>query len=122
MTSNVQEPAVARKRGLAELYVPKAGAHDEMLGPDGSLSPQWQLLVSAMDDLGNKEVASRWDQARRIIRENGITHNIYGDPNGLSRPWNLDLLPLVLPNPEWQTVASGLAQRARLLDALLADL
>src|SRR5207253_3008090 len=72
--------------------------------------------------LGNAEVASRWDQARRIIRENGITHNIYGDPNGLARPWNLDLLPLVLSNSEWQTVANGLVQRARLLDALLADL
>ena len=40
---------------------------------------------------------------RRIIHENGVTHNVYGDPNGLDRPWNLDLIPLLIPSAEWQT-------------------
>ena len=39
---------------------------------------------------GRDELTRRWEQARRLIRENGITHNVYGDPNGLDRPWSLD--------------------------------
>src|SRR6185503_16166164 len=37
------------------------------------------------------------------------------------RPWALDVLPLVLPAAEWEPLAAGLRQRARLLDAMAAD-
>ena len=75
-----------------------------------------------LDELGERELARRWDHARRIIHDNGVTHNVYGDPNGLDRPWNLDFIPLLIPSLEWQRVREGLIQRARLLDCLLADL
>ncbi|HEY5808821.1 MAG TPA: circularly permuted type 2 ATP-grasp protein, partial [Povalibacter sp.] len=60
--------------------------------------------------------------ARRLIVENGVTYNVYADPQGRDRPWQLDILPLVLPAAEWQTIAAGVAQRARLLNGLLADI
>ena len=93
-----------------------------MIEPDGSLHPHWKMFVSQLDDLGPDELPRRWEQARRLIRENGITHNVYGDPNGLDRPWNLDMVPLLVPEAEWKKVAEALKQRAMLLDALLADL
>jgi uncharacterized circularly permuted ATP-grasp superfamily protein/uncharacterized alpha-E superfamily protein len=108
--------------GLAQSYVPALPDRDEMCEPDGALRPHWQPFVSMMDDLGWREIHQRWDHARRLIRDNGITHNIYGDPNGVARPWSLDLLPLLLPAEDWQAVGRGLAQRARLLNALTADL
>ena len=95
---------------------------DEMIEPDGALRPHWQVGVSMFDELGDRELERRWKHARRIIHENGVTHNVYGDPNGLDRPWNLDLIPLLIPPAEWQGVREGLIQRARLLDRLLADL
>lgn len=114
--------AAAARPGFAAGYAARDSASDEMVEPDGSLRPHWRMLVSQFDDLGAAQLPERWEHARRIIRENGITHNVYGDPNGLDRPWNLDLVPLLLPMNEWRTVGDGLAQRARLLDALLADL
>lgn len=108
--------------GFAAGYVPRVAAFDEMLEPDGSLRPHWRMFVSMLDDMGRAEVTRRWEQARRIIRENGITHNVYGDPNGLDRPWNLDLIPLLMPADQWRTIGQGLSQRAKLLDRLLADL
>ena len=61
---------------------------------DGSLlSSLGAMLVNLMDDLGTDGIVRRWDQARRLIRENGITHNVYGDPNGLDRPWNSGYRP-----------------------------
>ena len=57
-----------------------------------------------------------------MIVENGVTYNVYADPQGRDRPWQLDTLPLILPANEWQMIATGVAQRAKLLDRLLADL
>ena len=37
-------------------------------------------------------------------------------------PWHLDALPLLISATDWDTLESGLVQRSRLLDAVLADL
>lgn len=110
-----------RLPGLAGRYAPYDRRLDEFVEPDGALRPHWHALVAMLDDLGPTEIAQRWDRARRLIRDNGITFNVYGDPAGLARPWSLDLLPLLLPEAEFDGVSAALAQRARLLDALLAD-
>jgi len=59
---------------------------------------------------------------RRLITENGVTYNVYADPKGADRPWALDPLPLMISAAEWREIEQGVAQRARVLDALLADL
>jgi len=114
-------PAPAR-RGFADGYRPNPDIPDEMIEADGSLRAYWRMFVSQLDDIGPDELPRRWEQARRIIRENGITHNIYGDPQGIDRPWNLDMVPLLIPAAEWREVAAALEQRATLLDTLTADL
>ncbi|HUB24993.1 MAG TPA: circularly permuted type 2 ATP-grasp protein [Tepidisphaeraceae bacterium] len=116
------ETTVQRPPGLAAQYAPRFADIDEMVEPGGSLRPHWRAFVSLMDDMGPAEVLSSWEQARRLIRENGITHNVYGAPDGMSRPWNLDLIPLLISPSEWQQISDGLTQRARLLNALLTDL
>mgnify|MGYP002784350975 FL=1 len=40
---------------------------------------------------------------------------------GRERPFPFDLLPRVIPAPEWERIAAGLAQRVRALDAFAAD-
>jgi len=57
-----------------------------------------------------------------MIVENGITYNVYADAQGRDRPWILDPLPYVLTAQEWRTIEAGVAQRARLLNAVLVDL
>jgi uncharacterized circularly permuted ATP-grasp superfamily protein/uncharacterized alpha-E superfamily protein len=59
---------------------------------------------------------------RRMIVENGVTYNVYADAQGRDRPWILDPLPFVLSPAEWQGIETGVAQRARLLNAVLGDL
>ena len=105
MTTNVTQPDLDHHHGLAESYLPHMPAMDEMLEPDGSLRAHWRPFVSIMDDLGREEILARSDQARRIIRENGVTHNVYGDSEGLARPWNLDLLPMLFQSAEWSVLA-----------------
>jgi uncharacterized circularly permuted ATP-grasp superfamily protein/uncharacterized alpha-E superfamily protein len=75
-----------------------------------------------LDRLDPEELRRCREHARRLMRENGVTHTVYGDPAGWNQPWNLDLIPLLIPSEQWAHVREGLGQRARLLDALLADL
>jgi len=108
------------RRGFADHY--GIAYPDEMVQPDHSLRPHWQKYVSLLDELKPGEFVHRRELARRLIHQNGVTHNVYGDPNGLDRPWSLDFLPLLIPAAEWETVSEGLIQRARLLDRLLGRL
>ncbi len=107
--------------GIFSGYVPRAGVYDELTTAGGEVRPHWRKLVGALDRLGREELTLRWDNARRIIREHGVTYNIYGDPQGMDRPWELDMVPLAIPPLEWQAIEAGLIQRARLLNLLLAD-
>src|SRR5262245_13347587 len=103
-------------RSLLADYPPPAGAFDEMLAAGGSIRPAWQPLIDSLSEIDRPALADRWEQARKVIRENGVTYNVHGDPAGMSRPWELDALPLVLPADQWSTIAAGLAQRALLLN------
>ncbi len=93
-----------------------------MMGPDGKVREHWLPFLRALKYLGPAEVARRWEDARQLIRENGVTYNVYGDPRGLERPWALDPIPLLLSAAEYETLQAGLVQRARLLEQILADL
>ena len=50
-----------------------------------------------------------------------MTYNVYRDPQGMDRPWELDMIPLLIPPAEWAQIETALAQRARLLNLVLAD-
>ncbi|MFL6551180.1 MAG: circularly permuted type 2 ATP-grasp protein, partial [Povalibacter sp.] len=103
-------------------YAPDATRYDELLAPDASMRAHWRPLIEKMEEAGQDTVRRGVELARRLIVENGVTYNVYADPQGRDRPWQLDVLPLILPTNEWQVIAAGVAQRARLLDGLLADL
>jgi uncharacterized circularly permuted ATP-grasp superfamily protein/uncharacterized alpha-E superfamily protein len=93
-----------------------------MLLAPRTLRPRWKTFASAVEGMGLEEWRRIQDQARRLIRENGVTYNVYGDPEGLDRPWELDPLPLVIDAAEWRHLEQGLVQRGRLLNAILEDL
>ncbi|HXJ18796.1 MAG TPA: circularly permuted type 2 ATP-grasp protein [Polyangia bacterium] len=98
------------------------GAWDEMRARDGSVRPHWRQLDESLRAFGPGEMWRRWEQARQLIRQHGVTFNVYGDPRGLERPWPLDPIPVVVSPEEFATLSAGLAQRAMLLDRLLVDL
>jgi len=95
---------------------------DEMRAPDGEVRSHWRVLDGALKSFGPGEMWRRWEQARQLIRQHGVTFNVYGDPRGLERPWPLDPVPVLLSADEFASLTEGLAQRASLLDRLLEDL
>ncbi len=102
----------------------RSGLTFEESSADGGVSPRphWKHLTDCLRDLGPEELGRRWAHAERRIRENGVTYNIYGDPLGANRPWQIDLVPLMIPADEWRSIEAGVVQRAHLLSLLLQDL
>src|SRR5262249_23458583 len=103
-------------------YQGPSGFRDEMVTPEGALREPWRKFIAGLDVLGSDELHRRWQEAQRLIRDNGVTYNVYADPQGIDRPWQLDPLPLVIGPDEWSRLERGLVQRARLLELVLADL
>ena len=95
---------------------------EEMGFPGGPTRDHWRGFLESLQQLGRSELASRWENAQRIIREHGVTYNVYGDSQGMDRPWGLDLVPMIMSGVEWAGIEAGLAQRSRLFNLVLADL
>lgn len=90
--------------------------------PDLLSGPHWETFFRSYSKLGNEEIAGRNDDMLRLLKENGVTYNIYGDPGGLNRPWDLDLIPFLIGEDEWPAIEAGVTQRARLLNLILDDI
>ena len=102
-------------------YPPGAGAFDEFLTAAGAARPHYQRLVRELNRLGADELRRRHETGRRIIHEQGITYNVYGDPRGMERPWHLDPVPMLIAPDEWRGIETALCQRAELINRILAD-
>ena len=95
---------------------------DELSADGVTPRNHWSNFIQSLSDLGADELDKRLARAQRRIRENGVTYNVYGDPLGISRPWKIDLVPLLIPADEWRYIEKGIIQRAELLNLVLQDL
>ena len=96
--------------------------YDEMAEPGGALRPHWQAFAQTLSRMSAAEHARRVASAHAAIRDNGVTYNVYDEAGGRARPWQLDIVPLVIGAADWAVIEAAVAQRARLADALLADI
>jgi len=97
-----------------------ASAYDELVTGQKSIRYHWQGILSVIRALPGGGLSERVESARRQLEESGATVNLFGD---LGKPsWHFDPLPFVITPGEWSGLEAGLVQRARLLDAMLADL
>jgi uncharacterized circularly permuted ATP-grasp superfamily protein len=99
----------------------RAGHWDELRDAAGALRAPWRRFFGLLGADGVAGLEHAAAAIARQIRDNDITYNVYAD-NGEPRPWALDLLPFIVDENEWAAIESGVAQRARLLEALVADI
>jgi uncharacterized circularly permuted ATP-grasp superfamily protein/uncharacterized alpha-E superfamily protein len=109
----------------ARLAAPaQAGHFDELRGEAGDASElraPWRAFFSTIGDVGLADLDRRAATLARQVADDGITYNVYNEEGGPQRPWPLEVLPFVIGADEWAAIETGLAQRARLLQAILAD-
>ncbi len=105
-----------------QYYATQLGTYDEMYATENKVLPYWQHFIGALESLGSEELEFRRREAQRLLRENGVTYNVYGDSQKLIRPWRLDPVPLLISSEEWSVIEAGLKQRAELLNLILKDI
>ncbi|MBN8817009.1 MAG: circularly permuted type 2 ATP-grasp protein [Sphingomonas sp.] len=103
-------------RWLAD-YRGRAGAGDVVASGDAEA---WtaafeELAIAAGDDLGHAR-----QRVQRHAEDIGTGFRVAGDSD--ERPWPVSPIPLLIAEDEWQGIAAGAAQRAALLETVLADL
>ena len=62
------------------------------------------------------------EQAKQHFLYEGITFTVYGDDQGTERTIPFDLIPRVIEQKQWQTVAMGCNQRVKALNLFLDDI
>lgn len=93
---------------------------DEMLSRDQQVNPHWSRFMQALNTIGLTEMESRHQEVQRLLRENGVTYVVHGEQHD-HRPWELDPIPLIISNTDWDAISAGLTQRAELLNLILMD-
>ncbi|MDR5881338.1 circularly permuted type 2 ATP-grasp protein [Caballeronia sp. LZ032] len=114
--------AAARADALALLRTlpGRPGHWDELRAASGALREPWRQFFDLLGEQGIARLDDGVAAVAQQVRDNDITYNVYAD-NGKPRAWSLDLLPLIIDEAEWAGIERGVAQRARLMEAIVAD-
>ncbi|HEY5916172.1 MAG TPA: circularly permuted type 2 ATP-grasp protein [Chryseolinea sp.] len=95
---------------------------DECFDFEGDVKEHWKKLLTNIELLDTEELKGRQQELLTLLKENGVTYNVYGDTDGLNRPWLLDALPLLISAAEWRITVRGMKQRAYVLNKILEDI
>lgn len=95
---------------------------DELLGTSGVVGAHWAPFVDELQLLDPATLLTRMEQLNTRVRETGIAYDLFSDPASTAQPWRVDFVPLVISPEEWKGLEHALIQRARLFEAMLADL
>ena len=108
-------PSALMANNLSNLY-------HETRTADGSMRPNWQRVMGVLEGFNELEVQKRQQDIARQLRTNGIAYSPLSDEQHASRPWNLDLAPMIIESDDWKKISSGLEQRATLKQAIFNDI
>ncbi len=99
-----------------------ADGYDLAVGPTGAPRPGWDRVLAPLVALGPDELGRRQRAADRLMLAEGAGVVLHEDGDETLRPWRIDVVPLVIDAARWAELAAGLAERAELLAAVVADL
>lgn len=122
MNLEARLPPQLERGPLAAYARARDGGYDELMDASGEVRPHWRNFLAALGDLPTTEQTLRSERLNRRVREMGIAHDIFADPTSLAKRWEVDLVPLVLSSADWHALEAALVQRARLLNAIIADI
>jgi uncharacterized circularly permuted ATP-grasp superfamily protein/uncharacterized alpha-E superfamily protein len=108
-------------RELLAEYPLATNRYDELFEAPQAPRSHWKPVIEQLAAWPVERMRERLHSVHSQVRENGVTYNVYADPQGADRPWELDLLPMILPEEEWSGIETAIAQRATLLNKILVD-
>ncbi len=92
-----------------------------MVDGKGGLRPHWRAILGAFSAFGEGGLQERGRRLDHAFAEEGVASLLPGIRTE-DVAWRCDPVPLPIPADEFAELEAGLAQRASLLEALLADI
>src|SRR6478736_1021615 len=107
-------------QGWLESYIAQAGAGDVVRDDMGRGARWWHHLFDGVATITEGRLQRLQDRIARQVDDIGTAFRLPGET--LERRWPMSALPLLIGEDEWEDIAEGVAQRADLLERLLADI
>jgi len=96
---------------------------DEMFAAPGRPRAHYERLAERFSRLeGMRELQERQQLADQTFLRRGVTFTVYSDDRGTEKIFPFDLIPRIVPAPEWAHLEAGLIQRMTALNLFLADI
>lgn len=95
---------------------------DEMFDAQGQIRTGYRPFQERVESMGVEEFKRRQGAAERALMAMGITFNVYAENEGTERIMPVDIIPRIVPAPDWQALEAGLIQRITALNLFLSDL
>ncbi|HUY19325.1 MAG TPA: circularly permuted type 2 ATP-grasp protein [Candidatus Binataceae bacterium] len=92
-----------------------------MFDAQGRARPECARVIAYLLAMEPTRLAELGERAQRMFQTMGVTFNVYGDHDGEERIFPFDPIPRIIPAEVWAGLESGLIQRARALNAFVAD-
>ncbi|MEO7599619.1 MAG: circularly permuted type 2 ATP-grasp protein [Opitutus sp.] len=103
-------------------YAIRPDRYDECRAPDGSLRPHWAEFFRLLGPDPTSALRHATEACSRAIIEQDVSMNVYSGERSGAQPWPLDAVPQIVSAEDWNTLSTGLRQRAHLYNQLLTDL
>lgn len=109
-----------RTEAALRRYASEASAGDLMAGAASDMAGRWRSMLSKLAGIGGGDFAPLQERAARQVLDLGMAFRLSGEAD--ERAWPLSPIPLLISLGEWQAIERGMAQRADLLETILADI
>ena len=101
---------------------PRPGHFDEMVGDGSATRSPYATYRSWFDQEEPGRLLNKSREAEALFRRTGITFNVYGGDEADERLIPFDVIPRIISGAEWRTLARGIDQRVRAINAFLHDI
>ncbi|MBD3730579.1 MAG: circularly permuted type 2 ATP-grasp protein [Sphingomonadales bacterium] len=101
-------------------YSPAEPQADVFRAAQGPIADAWRNLAAGLALQSQGDLAGLQHYIDRQVEDLGLAFRVAGDEE--ERPWPLNPMPLVISAAEWSGIEAGLAQRAELLERVIADI
>lgn len=95
---------------------------DEMSTAEGDVRPYYEGYADWFAGVSPERMERKRREADTLFHRSGITFAVYGDAAGAERLIPFDVIPRIIPAHEWRSLAAGLRQRVKALNAFIRDI
>jgi uncharacterized circularly permuted ATP-grasp superfamily protein len=102
--------------------MPPSTLYNEMFDADRSVRDHYAAFAEWLAETPPSRIAQNRHAADLLFHRVGITFAVYGEASGTERLIPFDIVPHVIPAPQWDRLARGLKQRVTALNRFLHDI